>query len=169
MGKIFTILKQKQRILMLLALALASIVFTGCDNGSLGAKSGAISGYVLDSETNAPISEVLVRAKGTKDQGGGTVNKTTYTDGDGSFIIGDACKASWVLSVEKYGYSLLTPTEEMQCEVNNGETFVMSPIRMTKLASGTKGVLRGYPIDGITGRALTSFTISQDEPYNERK
>ena len=57
----------------------------------------------------------------------------------------------------------------MSFEVNNGETFVVSPIRMTKLASGTKGILKGYPVDGVTGRALTNFTISQTEPYNERK
>ena len=157
----------KHRYLMLFVLALASIVFTGCDKGSLGIKAGAIHGYILDNESNQPISEVLVRAVGDTD-GGATENKTTYSDGDGSFTIGDVTKGKWTLSVEKFGYSLVE-NQEMSCKVSNGETIVMSPIKLNRTASGTKGILKGYPIDSITGRAITNFTVSQDTPYNERK
>jgi hypothetical protein len=163
MVKIQTILKH--RIIMLFILALASIVFTGCDKGSLGIKLGAIQSYVIDNETNQPISEVMVRATGGLED---TENKSTYTDGDGSFIFGSCNKGSWKLTVEKFGY---IPAEEgeITCNVANGETVVLSPIKMAKVASGTKGILKAYPIDAITGRPLTNFTVTQESPYNERK
>lgn len=166
----------KHRFLMLFILALASIIFTGCDQGSLGTKSGVIQGYVLDSETNAPISEVLVKATGTLtgavNTDIGTSNRTVYTDGDGSFVFGSVSQGSYNISVEKYGY-VLEATEgennQVQAIVGNGETITLSPIKMTKIASGTKGILKGYPIDAITGRALTNFTLTQETPYNQRK
>ena len=161
----------KHRIIMLVVLALASIIFTGCEKGSLGIKTGAIQGYILDANTNQPISEVFVKAKGTNIGTNGTENKTSYTGGDGSFIIGNVSKGTWELSVEKYGYSLLEESEDnlRNITVSNGETIVLSPIRMEKLASGTKGILKGYPVDAITGRAITNFTVTQNTPYNERK
>lgn len=162
----------KHRWLVLSVLALASIVFTGCDKGSLGIKTGAIKGYVLDNDTNAPISEVLVRAEGAT--GTGTENKSVYTEGDGSFIIGDASKGTWKLSVEKYGYELYTGTDantaqNLSYTVNNGETLSISPIKMVKNSSNVKGTLKGYPIDIITGRPLSNFTVTQETPYNQRK
>ncbi len=168
MVKTQTILKH--RIIMLFILALASVIFTGCEKGSLGIKSGAIQGYVIDNNTNQPISEVLVRATGTTGQNG-TENKSTYTDGDGSFIIGDASKGSWVLSIEKTGYQIPEGYDQaqFQCTISNGETVVMSPFKLEKTASGTKGILKAYPIDSVTGRALTNFTVNQNTPYNERK
>ena len=168
MVKTQTILKH--RIIMLFVLALASVIFTGCEKGSLGIKSGAIQGYVIDFDTNQPISEVLVRATGTTGQDG-TENKSTFTDGDGSFIIGDASKGSWVLSIEKAGYQVPEGFDPalFNCIISNGETVVMSPFKLEKTASGTKGILKAYPIDSVTGRALTNFTVNQNTPYNERK
>ena len=168
MVRIPTILKQKHRIIMLFVLALASIIFTGCNKGSLGIKSGAICGYVLDNDTNDPISEVLVRATGPE-------NKTTYTGGDGSFTISDATEGEWTLSVEKFGYSLAESdgnsetANPLSCSIANGETIVLSPIKMYKTATGTRGILKGYPIDALTGRAITNFTVTQTTPYNQRK
>ena len=155
----------KHRLLVLFVLAIASFVFTGCEKGSLGIKTGAIQGYIIDNDTNQPISEVLVRATGGLD---GNENKSTYSTGDGSFIFGDVNKGAWTLNVEKFGY---TRAEEGDITTNiaNGETIVLSPIKLTKVASGTKGILKGYPIDAITGRALTNFTVTQETPYNERK
>ena len=159
----------KHRILMLFVLAIASIIFTGCEKGSLGIKTGAIQGYVLDSYTNQPVSEALVRATG-ENGNGGTENKSTYTDGDGSFLITNCTKGTWKLSVEKFGYTLVKEDEAaLQCNVSNGETVVLSPFKMEKTASGTKGILKGYPIDIISGRAISNFTINQNTPYNERK
>ena len=154
----------KHRWLVLCILTLASIVFTGCNNGNLGIKTGSISGYVIDDNTNQPISEVLVRATLETD------NKSGYTDGDGSFCLVDVSKGSWKISVEKYGYVIATDSvEKLTCTVNNGETFVMSPIKMSRTTTNVKGTLKGYPIDEITGRAITNFTVNQVAPYNERK
>ncbi len=155
----------KHRYLMLFVLAIASIIFTGCDNGSLGIKTGAIQGYIIDHDTNQPISEVLVRATGGLD---GNENKSTYSGGDGSFVFGDANKGAWKLEVEKYGY-VRSEEGDITCNLANGETITLSPIKLTKVASGTKGILKGYPIDSITGRAITNFTVTQETPYNERK
>lgn len=155
----------KHRLIMLFVLAIASIVFTGCEKGSLGIKTGAIQGYVIDNDTNQPVSEVFVRATGGLDN---KENKSTYSSGDGSFIFGDINKGDWKIEIEKYGY---TRAEEgdITCSIANGETIVLSPIKLTKVASGTKGVLKGYPIDSISGRALTNFTVNQNTPYNQRK
>ena len=155
----------KHRYLMLIVLAIASIIFTGCDNGSLGIKTGAIQGYIIDHDTNQPISEVLVRATGGVD---GNENKSTYSGGDGSFVFGDANKGAWKLDVEKYGYAR-AEEGDITCNLANGETITLSPIKLTKVASGTKGILKGYPIDSVTGRAITNFTVTQETPYNERK
>ena len=154
---------------MLFVLAIASIIFTGCDKGSLGIKTGAIQGYILDHDTNQPISEVFVKASGGLDE---AENKSTYSSGDGSFIFGDVNKGKWTLTVEKYGYTSAIEDNseiEVNCTIANGETIVLSPIKLAKVASGTKGILKGYPIDAITGRALTNFTINQNTPYNQRK
>jgi hypothetical protein len=159
----------KHRLIMLFVLAIASVIFTGCDNGSLGIKTGAIKGYIIDSDTNQPISEVFIKASGGLDE---AENKSTYSGGDGSFIFGDVNKGKWSISVEKYGYTrALEDNEEsnVSCTIANGETIVLSPIKLAKVASGTKGILKGYPIDSITGRALTNFTVNQNTPYNQRK
>ncbi len=159
----------KHRLIMLFVLAIASIIFTGCDKGSLGIKTGAIQGYILDHDTNQPISEVFVKASGGLDE---AENKSTYSSGDGSFIFGDVNKGKWTLTVEKYGYTSAIEDNseiEVNCTIANGETIVLSPIKLAKVASGTKGILKGYPIDAITGRALTNFTINQNTPYNQRK
>ena len=159
----------KHRLIMLFVLAIASIIFTGCDKGSLGIKTGAIQGYIIDSDTNQPISEVFIKATGGLDD---AENKSTYSGGDGSFVFGDVNKGKWSISVEKFGYiRALEGYEEsnINCTIANGETIVLSPIKLSRVASGTKGILKGYPIDAITGRALTNFTVTQETPYNERK
>jgi len=163
----------KGRWLLLIVLSLASIVFTGCEKGSLGIKSGNITGFVINASTNQPIPEVLVR--GTSDT---HENASTYTGGDGSFIMTDLTKGAWSLNVEKYGYILVHPdatgsdtANVVAATVNvaNGETVTAQVIKMNKTQELVKGVLRGYPIDSITGRPLTNFTVTQTYPYNQRK
>ena len=150
---------------MLFVLAIASFVFTGCDKGSLGIKTGAIQGYIIDNDTNQPISEVFIKATGGLDD---NENKSTYSSGDGSFVFTDANKGAWKINVEKYGY-VRAEEGDITCNLANGETITLSPIKLSKVASGTKGILKGYPIDSVTGRALTNFTVTQETPYNERK
>ena len=155
----------KHRLIMLFVLAIASFVFTGCDKGSLGIKTGAIQGYIIDNDTNQPISEVFIKATGGLDD---NENKSTYSSGDGSFVFTDANKGAWKINVEKYGY-VRAEEGDITCNLANGETITLSPIKLSKVASGTKGILKGYPIDSVTGRALTNFTVTQETPYNERK
>lgn len=166
----------KGRWLLLIVLSLASIVFTGCEKGSLGIQSGSITGFVINSVNNQPIPDVLVRADGTV--AGGHETKNAYTSGDGSFVLSDLTKGSWSLNVEKYGYALIaaaatgTDTADVVAatvNVNNGETVSSPIIKMSKTESLVKGVLKGYPIDAITGRPLRNFTVTQTEPYLQRK
>jgi len=163
----------KGRWLLLIVLSLASIVFTGCEKGSLGIKAGSITGVVINASTNQPIPDVLIR--GTSDT---HVNASTYTGGDGSFIMSDLTKGAWSLNVEKYGYALVHPDATgtqtanivaATVNVDNGETVTAQVIRMNKTEELYKGVLKGYPIDAITGRPLTNFTVTQTYPYNQRK
>ena len=163
----------KGRWLLLIVLSLASIVFTGCEKGSLGIKSGTITGYVINANNNQPIPDVLVR--GTSDT---HENKSTYTGGDGSFVMADLTKGAWSLYVEKYGHALVHPdatgsqtANVIAATVNvaNGETVSAQVIKMTKTPELVKGVLKGYPIDSITGRPLTNFTVTQTYPYTQRK
>lgn len=163
----------KGRWLLLIVLSLASIVFTGCEKGSLGIKGGSITGFVINNSTNQPIPDVLVR--GTSDT---QENYSTYTGGDGSFVMNDLSRGAWSLMVEKYGYSLVSPDATGSQTANivaatvnvaNGETVAAQIIKMDKTPDLVKGVLKGYPIDEITGRPLTNFTVTQTYPYIQRK
>lgn len=167
----------KGRWLLLFVLTLASIIFTGCESGSLGIQGGTITGYVLNSANNQPVSEVLVRGDGAT-AAGAHENKSVYTGGDGSFVMHDLSKGAWTLYVEKYGYSLVstqgtgTQTANLQAavvNVGNGETVTAPVIKMSKSADLIKGTLKGYPIDSITGRPLTNFTVTQTTPYTQRR
>lgn len=167
----------KGRWLLLFVLTLASIIFTGCEKGSLGIQGGTITGYVINSANNQPVSEVLVRGDGAT-AGGAHENKSVYTGGDGAFVMNDLTKGTWTLFVEKYGYTLVssqatgTDTANIQAasvNVNNGETVSAPVIKMAKTSELTKGALKGYPIDSITGRPLRNFTVTQITPYAQRK
>lgn len=167
----------KGRWLLLFVLTLASIVFTGCESGSLGIQGGTITGYVINSANNQPVSEVLVRGDGAT-AGGAHENKTVYTGGDGAFVMNDLTKGTWTIYVEKFGYSLVsaaaTGTNTATIPANtvnvaNGETVTAPVIKMAKTAELTKGSLKGYPIDSITGRPLRTFTVTQTTPYAQRK
>ncbi|MEW6711185.1 MAG: carboxypeptidase-like regulatory domain-containing protein, partial [Candidatus Riflebacteria bacterium] len=90
----------KGRWLLLIVLTLASIVFTGCEKGSLGVKGGTAMGYIMNVSTDKPISEVLVRAVNAHQ------SMTTYSTGDGSYSFHDMTQGDWSFSVEKTGYVL---------------------------------------------------------------
>ncbi len=165
----------KGRWLLLFVLTLASIIFTGCEKGSLGIQGGTITGYVINSVNNQPVSEVLVRGDGTTATGAHE-NKSVYTGGDGSFVMSDLSKGTWNLFVEKYGYSLSTGQgtdtaniSAASVNVNNGETVTAPVIKLFKTSELVKGSLKGYPIDAITGRPLRNFTVTQTTPYSQRK
>lgn len=161
----------KGRWLLLIVLTLASIVFTGCEKGSLGVKGGTAIGYVINVSTDKPIAEVLVRAVNPHQ------SMTTYTSGDGSFQFHDMTQGQWTFSVEKTGYVLARDASASdtatisaaQVNVNNGETVVVPTIRMDILIDSVKGSLKGYPIDNLTGRPLRNFSVTLTEPYIYRK
>jgi len=158
----------KGRWLLLMVLSLASIVFTGCEKGSLGIKAGSITGYVLNSENNQPVPDVLIKAVGTISGATGQSSASVYTGGDGSFTLNDLSKGSWVLTSQKFGWAA-SSAADITVYVNNGETAIAPVMKITKTETLVKGVLRGYPIDAITGRPLRNFTVTQTEPYNQRK
>ena len=163
----------KGRWLLLIVLSLASIVFTGCEKGSLGIKGGTITGYVINASTNQPIPDVLIRGSSATHE-----NSSTYTAGDGRFVMSDLTQGDWSIFVEKFGHVLVHPdvtgtqtanVPAANVNVANGETVTAQVIKMNKTEELVKGVLKGYPIDSITGRPLTNFTVTQTYPYNQRK
>ena len=167
---------QRGRWLLLIVLSLASIVFTGCEKGSLGVKGGTAIGYIINSDDNKPISDVLVRAS----QGEGGKSMTTYTAGDGKYSFHDLSEGSWNFNVEKYGYALIgggsdgnssdtTNLVATTVAIKNGQTVTNPIIKMAKTESLYKGTLKGYPIDAVTGRPLRNFTVNQMTPYSQRK
>lgn len=167
----------KGRWLLLFVLTLASIIFTGCEKGSLGIQGGTITGYVINSANNQPVGEVLVRGAGLT-AGGAHENKTVYTGGDGSFVMNNLSKGTWSLHVEKFGYSLVssqatgTDTANVVAatvNVANGETVTAPVIKVQKNSELIKGTLKGYPVDAITGRPLRNFTVTQTMPYAQRR
>ncbi|MGM0599591.1 MAG: hypothetical protein ACQETH_07195 [Candidatus Rifleibacteriota bacterium] len=159
-----------RRLLLLIVLAMASIVFTGCEKGSLGVKGGTAIGLIMDHHENKPLADVLVRASGPHQ------TLTTLTNGDGTFQFNDLESGAWTMYVEKKDYKLLGETatdtsniEATTINVNNGETQNVPTIKMSKLNEGFKGTLKGYPIDAVTGRPLRNFTVSLVSPYIYRK
>lgn len=159
-----------RRLLLLIVLAMASIVFTGCEKGSLGVKGGTAIGLIMDHYDNKPLADVLVRASGPHQ------TLTTLTNGDGTYQFNDLETGAWTLYVEKKDYKLLSETatdtanvEAATINVNNGETQNVPTIKMNKLNEGFRGTLKGYPIDAITGRPLRNFTVSLVSPYIYRK
>ncbi len=161
----------KGRWLLLIVLALASIVFTGCEKGSLGVKGGTAMGYIVNVSSDKPISEVLVRAVNAHQ------SMTTYSTGDGSYSFHDMTQGDWSFSVEKTGYVLskeasasdTSAIEAAKVAVNNGETVIVPTIKMDMLIDTIKGTLKGYPIDSITGRPLRNFNVNITDPYIYRK
>ena len=161
----------KGRWLLLIVLTLASIVFTGCEKGSLGVKGGTAMGTVINVSTDKPIADVLVRAVNAHQ------SMTTYTSGDGSYQFNDMTQGDWSFSVEKVGYVLSKDTsasdtltvEAAKASVNNGETVVVPTIKMDILIDSVRGTLKGYPIDALTGRPLRNFNVSIIDPYIYRK
>lgn len=159
------------RWLLLIVLALASIVFTGCEKGSLGVKGGTAIGTVINVSTDKPIPEVLVRAT-HHDQ-----SMSGYTSGDGTFTFNDMQQGDWTFSVEKVGYILSADPSASdtavihaaEAKVNNGETVLVPTIRMDMLVSSVKGTLKGYPVDAVTGRPLRNFKVNVLDPYIFRK
>lgn len=149
----------KARSFLLLFILLGSIVFTGCEKGSLGIKGGIIQGYVLDSTSNNPIAEVLVRANH------GGVAQNTLTGGDGLYVFTELNAQDYLLSVEKYGYASMTLSEAVM--VQNGQTVIAPVIRLDKTLNLSKGTLKGYPVDGVTGRPLQNFTVVQTYPETQ--
>ncbi len=157
----------KMRWFLLAALTLSSIVFTGCEKGSLGVKNGCITGYVLDDSTNLPIPDVLLRGEGDQH-----IIREGMTGGDGAYIISEVAKGPWQIRATKFGY-IATPTDivtnGVSATVENGATVNAPVIRMAKTDEAVKGVLKGYPVDAITGAPLTNFTITQISPAKQKK
>ncbi|HOY68031.1 MAG TPA: hypothetical protein PLP29_14170 [Candidatus Ozemobacteraceae bacterium] len=156
----------KTRWLLLVALALSSLVITGCEKGSLGVKSGTVEGYVLESTKYTPVADVLLRATNAK-YGTRSVN----TGGDGRYVLTDMNpdEGDWTLEATKYGYFVdkASGTSEagtVVVKVTNGETVQAPTILMGKSTTSERGTLRGYPIDAVIGKPVQNFTVTQIDP-----
>lgn len=156
----------KMRWVFFVTLAVFSLMATGCEQGSLGVKNGAIKGVVLDKANSQPIPDVLVRGT-THANSAGTYYRNCLTGGDGVYVLADCNKDTWDLTWEKSGWVATTSVNQqipVQVVVTNGETVQAPVFWMTKSAEAVKGTLRGYPVDFVTGAPLTNFTVTMKEP-----
>lgn len=155
----------RTRWLLLMALALSSLVITGCEKGSLGVQSGTVEGYVLEVSTNTPIADVLVRATNTKY---GT--RTANTGGNGHYALAnmDPDSTQWDLDFTKSGYQATGTATLLHVQVTNGETVQAPTMLMYKESTSVRGTLKGYPIDAITGKPLQKFTVAQIDPARSK-
>ncbi|MBF0546757.1 MAG: hypothetical protein HQM08_20085 [Candidatus Riflebacteria bacterium] len=165
MDKVY--LKNCNRRILLYLLMVASLVFTGCEKGSLGIKDGAVNGYVLDSQKNIPIADVWVKALGPSNQ-----TREATTGGDGGYTITtdppSSGPAKWTLSVQKYGWIATGTNTSTDVYVGNGETVHAPMIFMAQTGQTIKGTLKGYPVDAITGSPLLGFTVTQIDPARNK-
>lgn len=163
------------RWLLLFGLLFSSVLFTGCEKGSLGVKDGAIKGYVMDKAMNKPLADVLIHA--STGAGGSHLYRDAITGGDGSFVITGLQKGTWLVSWGKYGW-LATGSYEtgvitngvqgLSMDINNGETLITPLMYLYKTLDTVKGTLKGYPIDSVTGAPLQNFTVSQKDPARQK-
>lgn len=154
------------RWFLLAMLTLSSIVFTGCEKGSLGVKEGGIIGYTLDYNTNRPLSDVIISI--SHDTAG--ITQKGLSTADGSYSIGDLRQGAWTLRAEKYGYKVIISSDstsqdpQLHATIVNGETTQAPTFRLMKTSVTVKGTLTGYPVDAITGSPLRNFTVTQLDP-----
>jgi len=155
----------RTRWLLLMALALSSLVITGCEKGSLGVQSGTVVGYVLEDSTNTPIADVFVRTTNAKY---GT--RTANTGGDGKYTIPDMGpdSAPWDIDFTKSGYAASGAASIIHVQVTNGETVQAPTFFMVKENTAVRGTLKGYPVDAVTGKPLQNFTVSQIDPARSK-
>ncbi|HNV69858.1 MAG TPA: carboxypeptidase-like regulatory domain-containing protein [Candidatus Ozemobacteraceae bacterium] len=163
----------KARWLLPAILVMASIMFTGCEKGSLGVKNGSITGFVLEETKNTPLTDVLVRI-----QHPSSLQKwETLTGANGQYTFNDMVPNSGnavytILAAEKFGYRMATDTfaqNRLTVGLGDGGITVTVPvIQMYKLNNSVKGTLKGYPVDAITGTPLTNFTVTQMTPSRSK-
>jgi hypothetical protein len=143
-------------------LLLASVVFTGCEQGSLGVKAGTAQGFILDVATNRPISEVLVT-------GDGPTRISSLTGGDGGYTLFDLQpNGNYTISATKFGYTA-SGTSDVTVKIVNGETVMVKTIYLNKTDTLVRGTLKGYPVDAISGRPVQNFTVVQTSPVSQMR
>lgn len=156
------------RWLLFVGLALSSILLTGCEKGSLGVKNGTVTGHVFETITNKPIADVLI--SGTHSQR--NISKTTTTGANGQFWLSDLEPGTWQISAKKPGYLFLVGSETtpyVTATIQNGETVQAPVMTMVKNIAYSKGTLKGYPVDAVTGNPLRNFTVKQTSPDEQIK
>jgi len=162
------------RWLLFVGLALSSFIFTGCEKGSLGVKNGTIQGHVFEYLTNKPIPDVMITAKHVAGVGGAAaqnLSQNVTTGADGLYTLIDLEPGIWDMRPTKPGYvyvvssTTVDPNEaKVSASIQNGETSPAPIIQMSKNIIYMKGILKGYPIDAVTGSPLMNFTVKQTSP-----
>lgn len=169
--------------LFLFLIAFIAFAITGC-GGDAGAQNGQVEGFVVDSEDNSPVANVLVLAeKGTGDT---TITRQTLTDGTGHYIITDVPPGVWTVGFQKLGYTTVTnnavsqiPQEGEAAAVNapslpsnsqptanvfaavieNGETVTLPAAQMYNNHTLDRYTIRADVRDEVLGTAVDNFTV----------
>ena len=108
------------RWLLFVGLTLSSILFTGCEKGSLGVKTGSVQGYVFEEITKKPVPDVLIRGQHTAGPPTGGVaqliTQDVTTGADGRYFLTDLEPGAWDIRPQKPGWVFLvsSSTEETQ-------------------------------------------------------
>jgi hypothetical protein len=143
---------------ILLAFLILMLALAGCEKGTLGAKGGSVSGYILDSRTLAGVQGVSVVAA----TGNGDTKATKYTTSDskGNFYFGDMRAGEWQFSLDKVGYVPIieNATNTPRIVVVNNEHKQLPEIRFVQSYSNINILVRGSLKDAITGTPITLGT-----------
>ena len=124
---------------------------------------GSLSGCVIDNDTAFPISDVFIKIMKDSEQ------ESTYSSQDGSFTFNKLNAGIWSLTVEKSGYNLAESPNNLTYEVVSNENTILLPIQLLKENSLLKGILKGYPVNKITGLPINKFKITQETPNTQIK
>lgn len=155
MGKIQR--PNKAKWVVLFTFLFTSFMFTGCERGSLGVKSGAIKGSVINSLNHRPVPDVIVRAE-TQDN----FSHFARTNGDGTYNFYDLREGPYTISAERQGFVPQVATGTTT--VRNGATSIAPVILIAQAEDTSRTTLRGYPVDTVSGRPLTKFTVTRTFP-----
>ncbi len=156
------------RWLLFVGLALSSILLTGCEKGSLGVKNGTATGYVFETITNKPIVDVLI----TGEHQQRNISKTATTGANGQYYLSNLEPGTWRIKPTKPGYFFLVGSltvDYVTATIENGETVMAPVMTMVKNIAYSKGTLKGYPVDAVTGNPIQNFTVKQTSPDEQIK
>ncbi len=154
-------------ILVAMLLALMGCGGGGGGSSSAGIRNGTIAGTVLGIVGGigglVPLAGVTVTAER---QGSPFLIRSTRTDFNGSYVLGDAALGTWVLRFQAPGFSA-GALSEVRVFVESGGLAVAPDVVLLETAASGGGNVTLQLVDGATGFPVVgaSVTVGGFPPY----